>query len=979
MANNETVLKIKAQIDGLQGLEKLKSSMKRISAEVDGAENNFSELLQKLKQLQASSVKSINNLNAQRDAFEQLRRSVDLNSKEFKEARDEIEKIDRALKQSQGTVGRFAANSIKSLRTQKEAFLAVRDSADLMSKEFKEAGVELAKLDKKLAKAEGKGGGRGRRLRAGAQIAGTVAGAGVFGGPEGAIGSLTGAAFGGLPGAVVGGAIGAQVSQLRKLATSTAEYKAEVSKLRIALQNVVGLDYQFSLNAIEEASTDFNFSIKDTTRTFTRLAAAGTANGNTVKELEVLYRGLAAATKATGGSTEDLNGVLLAATQVLSKGKVSAEELRGQIGERLPGAFSLFAQATGRTTQQLDEALKAGAVSAEEFVTDFANFINNKYKNAAAEIANSPAEAGARLELTLKNLQLAIGPILADIGAGFQQFAIDAINDLNPLIAKLNEFLRVDRKGKNARLYELEGGGVAGVGRIDLIRSEINRVLGIQAGKPIETERIPGAGQYVGTSKDDAFEFLSKALVRAESQAAQLRLELFPVARKQADLPTSRRAQEEEKTKTKTKRPARADFSMLEGAFARDAALRVLKENKAIEIEILKAEFEGNKAQVFALKQKQERLKVNQIIVSLEELTRQRAIQIVNAQSKGLDVARAQSKQLDDQNNLQLARIEKEALLTEQEVERLKFEKEITAELDKQRRSFEDQFLDRQRELGLISSGDYNQVLLGRERERLEDPRLGLTPEQQSRGLDQYRQIIDPTLVEGLTQNIAKLKEDLAELVNPINQVTSAATAIGTAFSDSFKSVIDGSATTQEALAGFFRNIASYFLDMAVQIIQKMITMYILNTVVGLLPGSGSAPSFGSGVGSLPLSGDYSGLSGTPFAKGGVFAKNKIVPYAKGGIVNKPTMFAYANGGTGRFGLMGEAGPEAILPLQRGPGGKLGVQASGGVGNVVVNVDASGTKAEGDGPKAKQLGSLIGSAVQAELVKQKRPGGLLTS
>ena len=90
-------------------------------------------------------------------------------------------------------------------------------------------------------------------------------------------------------------------------------------------------------------------------------------------------------------------------------------------------------------------------------------------------------------------------------------------------------------------------------------------------------------------------------------------------------------------------------------------------------------------------------------------------------------------------------------------------------------------------------------------------------------------------------------------------------------------------------------------------------------------------------------------------------------------------MFAYANGGVGRFGLMGEAGPEAIMPLSRGSNGKLGVQASGGVGNVVVNVDASGSKAQGDGPKAKQLGSLIGSAVQAELVKQKRPGGLLAS
>ena len=157
---------------------------------------------------------------------------------------------------------------------------------------------------------------------------------------------------------------------------------------------------------------------------------------------------------------------------------------------------------------------------------------------------------------------------------------------------------------------------------------------------------------------------------------------------------------------------------------------------------------------------------------------------------------------------------------------------------------------------------------------------------------------------------------------------------------------------------------------MAVQIIQKMITMAILNQVVGLLPGGSTGNSIFT---------DIAGRGGLRAAKGAVFAKNKIVPYAKGGIVNKPTMFAYANGGTGRFGLMGEAGPEAIMPLSRGSNGKLGVQASGGIGNVVVNVDASGSKAEGDEPKAKQLGSLIGAAVQAELVKQKRPGGLLAS
>ena len=120
------------------------------------------------------------------------------------------------------------------------------------------------------------------------------------------------------------------------------------------------------------------------------------------------------------------------------------------------------------------------------------------------------------------------------------------------------------------------------------------------------------------------------------------------------------------------------------------------------------------------------------------------------------------------------------------------------------------------------------------------------------------------------------------------------------------------------------------------------------------------------------------GSVGTIAANGLAVGKNGIMPFAKGGIVNKPTLFQYANGGSGRFGLMGEAGPEAIMPLRRGQNGKLGVEASGGVGNVVVNVDASGSRVQGDQPSAKLLGSAIGAAVQAEIVRQKRPGGLLS-
>ena len=72
---------------------------------------------------------------------------------------------------------------------------------------------------------------------------------------------------------------------------------------------------------------------------------------------------------------------------------------------------------------------------------------------------------------------------------------------------------------------------------------------------------------------------------------------------------------------------------------------------------------------------------------------------------------------------------------------------------------------------------------------------------------------------------------------------------------------------------------------------------------------------------------------------GNAFASNNIVPYAKGGVVNKPTMFKY---GGSNLGVMGEAGPEAILPLQRGRGGKLGVTMQGGGGGGTTNVNYTG-------------------------------------
>jgi tape measure domain-containing protein len=83
---------------------------------------------------------------------------------------------------------------------------------------------------------------------------------------------------------------------------------------------------------------------------------------------------------------------------------------------------------------------------------------------------------------------------------------------------------------------------------------------------------------------------------------------------------------------------------------------------------------------------------------------------------------------------------------------------------------------------------------------------------------------------------------------------------------------------------------------------------------------------------------------GLASAHGNVFSGGRHVPFAKGGIVSRPTVFPFASG----IGLMGEAGPEAIMPLTRTPGGDLGVKSQGGGGNTYVNIQAADAKSFSD-------------------------------
>jgi uncharacterized protein YqgV (UPF0045/DUF77 family) len=171
---------------------------------------------------------------------------------------------------------------------------------------------------------------------------------------------------------------------------------------------------------------------------------------------------------------------------------------------------------------------------------------------------------------------------------------------------------------------------------------------------------------------------------------------------------------------------------------------------------------------------------------------------------------------------------------------------------------------------------------------------------------------------------------------------------------DSLMAVADGTKSAQEAFADFLRSIASMLADTAKQMIAQYIAIGVARMFAGV-PGSGGKAI---NTDSLNQIQGYSGIGANTDVSG-------FIPRANGGPV-----------GAGRPYLVGERGPELFVP---GAQGNIVPNNAMGGANVTVNVDASGSSVEGNADQASQLGKAIGIAVQAELVKQKRPGGLLAS
>ena len=667
-------------------------------------------------------------------------------------------------------------------------------------------------------------------------------------------------------GALAGGLVGVGVA-LVGLTADVTKFNNQLDLSRIALANTVATsdEYAQALEAIRGISDDFLVPIDDVTVAFTKLNASMRVNGFNVGEVEEAYRGLAAANLALGGNAERLQGIMLATQQVFSKGSVQAEELRGQLGERLVGAFGLFAESAKMSTRQLDKEMKKGKITVQDF-QEFVRYLLTKYEDDAEKIASAPSAAAIRLQKSMSNLKEALGPILTGIGNMFITLA--------DIIVK--QATRAANAWNNMVDKGIEGQVQAARAALENTRSTLEQMKldhKEQGGKDI----LFGVSQQEIDTVERMVQAQEKNLKKAEERLKRLRGTQTPsgdpLNPKPPETPEGKTAAELAAEEKKGKAAAAAYERVQSKLKAEQAELITMKELAVLAQQLRKAEFEGNKAQIIRLNALKEeinlRARMKQELEGIEDAaTRQVLVDKFNVDLGEIKADAAHELlQLERETNKEAseAAADKLKAFNEQKnslEEALRYETAETEQMREQLR-LED----------ALQSIRANEDLDDTQKNALTGLETKLSAARQN-NMDPIKQYMDA--LEDSFTNTDQMIINTAELIR---------TELGGAFADSIIGFIKGTVTVEEAFASMLDSIGQELIRQATQLLVNKAVHMLLSAILN-----------GGGGGGAP------GVSNP-----GAFNIGKTATFSGGG---------YTGGGARAGGVDGQGGFPAILHPQ---------------------------------------------------------------
>lgn len=739
---------------------------------------------------------------------------------------------------------------------------------------------------------------------------------------SGALKSM-GAAFGAAKLAIGGAAAGLIAFQKAAI-----ESQMELEKLQTSYQTIFGegggAQLDFVKNELNSVGQQFR-SGAEAAKTF---FAAG-MNSSLAPQLNFIFKAFTDAGAAMQLSGDEMSRVFLALGQMMSKGKVQAEDMRGQLGEALPGAFQLAADAMGMTTAQLDKFMADGNLTAEEVIPKMAVAVKEEYSEAAKQAAettqgklnqmlNAWEEYKARLA--------ASGPARHII-----QFVTEYLTSRNDEAAaaekESSQNARLASQGAKKHPILDENGVLVGYGYTQQQRAGLDQQdAAAKAKKDAEAAEKRRKKQEADKRSEEL------ANIRKASQDVFAGTDAGRRAKLRGQIDALRRSDALLSTAVKNGELTQADAD----AYRKSA--HIGESVASLQDQIAKIGASGGKgsghkkssAETFAENSQRYSVNLEKMRNEVEALrqasdptltTYDRMVAKINAEKEAaIKNADVKAQETIRRKEATAAQAEEMASL-EKEQATLKAQ----SDLDQLNNQHLKERADWYREYA-EESGDYamslqlqNELI---DKQAKEWVSLGIPMQDVQNRVALLKAQLDQSPRMALAQALRQYGEEAKDWTKSM--------------SDAVSQVFGG---MEDALANFVTTGKLSFTDFANSVISDLARIAIRASITGPL--------------SSMLGGFFGAPTATASANGNVFTG--IGDYS-GRIVTRPTLFTYSSHlkAFAKGGVMGEAGPEAVMPLRRMTNGRLGVESSGSGVNVPINIEVVNESGQNTKAEARQ-------------------------
>jgi tape measure domain-containing protein len=185
----------------------------------------------------------------------------------------------------------------------------------------------------------------------------------------------------------------------------------QFESIQIRLNSIAGgaIEGQKAMDDLRILANKLGLEFKGLANEYVNFVGAAKASGMEVSKADKIFKSMSVAIAGSGASAESAGRAMTALTQMIGKGKISAEELRGQLGEALPSAMGIMAKSLGVTTQQLDKMMANGELLASEVLPKFATEMEKAFGGDAEKLSEGLQGSLNRLANAWDSLMLNIG------------------------------------------------------------------------------------------------------------------------------------------------------------------------------------------------------------------------------------------------------------------------------------------------------------------------------------------------------------------------------------------------------------------------------------------------------------------------------------------------------------------------------------------------------------------------------------------